>query len=288
MATNADTDDTSTTAVDDSDKVTEEDLRRVKYGNDDVETSKEADEIDETDETDESSEEASEDDGQTDDEATDDTSEEDSTDDSDDDASDQYVKEFPNIKGDTLEDYARSLEDAYKNSTTEAIRLKKENDELKTGKGAETSDDTQAEPLTVEQLYIKQQMEKEVNEAYADFSKTYPQVNDPSEFNQFSREVEVLAQSIRASQNRIVSAAELYSKAAVILGWEPEATTTKPTGKEKVGMALKGRAAITKTSSGPKKSTPTSKVTQAMILTNRKMYPNKTDAEIREELEPYV
>src|SRR5947199_49616 len=36
-----------------------------------------------------------------------------------------FTKKFPNIKGDTPEEYASNLEAAYENSSAEAIRLKK-------------------------------------------------------------------------------------------------------------------------------------------------------------------
>jgi hypothetical protein len=109
MATNADP------VVDDDKQVTEEDLRDLKYGNDEVETSKEADETDDTDEPEEDSEEAGDEDGQTDDEATDESEETDQPESADDSA--EYVKEFPQIKGDTLEEYTRNLEKSYQNSS---------------------------------------------------------------------------------------------------------------------------------------------------------------------------
>ena len=58
MATNA-----KTSVADDDKEVTEDDLRDLKYGKDDVETSDEADETSEAEETEEESEETGEDDG---------------------------------------------------------------------------------------------------------------------------------------------------------------------------------------------------------------------------------
>lgn len=290
MATNAETAG-ETAVVDDDTRVTEDDLRRDKEQLLSVEDPLGSDETDESDESDDDgSEDTGTDDGQTDDQAEDEDSEDDSTDDSDEETS-EFVKEFDNIKGDTLEDYARSLEEAYRNSTTEAIRLKQENDGLKSTTSADDTKDsgdaTGTAPVTdVAQLYAKQKMDQEITEAYTAFSKSYTQVNDPAEYNKFTAEVSTLSRTILDSQKRLASPAELYSKAAVILGWEP--VDNKPTGKEKVGMALKSRAAVTKASSGPKKSKPASKVTNAMIIANRKMYPGKTDAEIQAELEPYV
>ena len=77
---------------------------------------------------------------------------------------------------------------------------------------------------------------------------------------------------------------ELYAKSAVILGWEKQSSTDS---KDKLDMALKNNAATSKTTSVTK-TTPKSKVPDAMVAANRLMYPNKSDAEIRTELEPYV
>lgn len=277
MATNADA------VVDDDKQVTEEDLRELKYGKDDVETSEEADETDDTEETEEDSEETGDDDGQTDDDTEDDESEEESTDDSDDDTSD-FVKEFPNIKGDTPEEYAKNLEAAYKNSTAEFQRLRSET------AASGDSDDSKDKSTTVDTsdpiaLFMKQKMDEEIQTAFTDFGKEYTQVNDQTEYNKFTVEVATLSQTILQSQKRLASPAELYQKAAVILGWEPQ---SKPNSKEKMGMALKDKAASTKSSSSNGKGVSKSKVTDAMVRVNRMMYPGKSDDEIRKELEPYV
>lgn len=273
----------SDTVVDDDKQVTEEDLRKLKYPDDDVEDSKESDETDDGEETTDDSEEAGEDDGKTDDDTEDDESEEESNDDSDDDTSD-FVKEFPNIKGDTPGEYAKNLEAAYKNSTAEFQRLRSEKTD------SDDSDDSDATATTVDtsdpiSLYMKQKMDDEIQTAFADFGKDYSQVNDQTEYNRFTVKVAALSQTILQTEKRLASPTELYKMAAVILGWEP---TAKPNGKEKMGMALKDKAASGKSSSSTGKSTPKSKVTDSMIKVNRMMYPDKSDDEIRKELEPYV
>lgn len=265
MATNAD----PSVAVDDS-PTTEEDLRNLKYGDTEVETTKVEDEPEEPEETQEESDKGEED-GQTDTPA-----EEESQDDS------QFVKELPSIAGDTLEEYARNLEKAYQNSTTEALRLKGLADKAQKPK----EDNKEAEidisnPLT---LYAKQKMDEEISNAFQDFSKQYSQVNDPAEYDKFTGKVAILSRTIMESENRLASPSELYSTAAVLLGWDKEST---PSSKEKIGMAVKSTAAVSKTSSAVK-TTSKSKVTDEMIAVNRAMYPDKTDAQIREELEPFV
>lgn len=285
MATNADNNN-----VDDDDKqVSEEDLRDLKYPKDDVETSDEEDETSEEDEdSEEESDDTGDDDGQTDDEAEDGESEEDEETDSDDDTP-EFVKQFSHIKGETPEEYARNLEIAYQNSTAEALRLKELSEKAPPVADATKDDDasddeiTPADPVS---LFMKQKMDEEIDAAYADFSKQYTQVSDPAEYDKFTREVNTLSRTILASQGRMASPREVYSKAAVILDWKPQETA--PSNEEKVGMALKDSAANTKTSSAPKKKVTKSKVTDAMVQTNRLMYPDKSDDEIRKELEPFV
>ncbi len=270
MATNADEDDTSTAVADDDKEVTEEDLRSLKYGSEEVETSEEEDESTDTDEDEDDSEEAGEEDGQTDDQA-----EEEET--------PTFVKQFPNIKGDTPEEYAKNLEAAYNNSTAEALRLK-QLAEAKTDTGEEEDKQAPIDTSDVTSLYAKQKMDEEIQSAYADFSKKYSQVNDANEYSRFTNEVAILSNTILQSQKRLASPTELYQKAAIILGWQPEDTTTKA---EKVAAAAKNGAATSKTSSATKPVSK-SKVTDEMITVNRKMYPGKSDTEIRKELEEHV
>ncbi len=282
MATNADK------VVDDDKEVTEDDLRSLKYDNDEVETSEEADETSESEEAEDETEEASEDDGQTDDQTEEDESEDKEESKSDEDTS-EYVKKFPNIKGDTLEDYARNLEEAYSNSTAEALRLKHELDGKQTD-SEKVGDDAEEEKQVSDPvlLYARQKMDEEIASAFQEFSKHYPQVNDQAEYNKFTEEVATLSQTIMNRQKRMASPKELYSKAAVILGWEPDESTSVPTSKDRLKVALKDSAASSKTSSTGKGAAKKSKVTDEMVRANRLMYPDKTDAQIREELEPYV
>lgn len=280
MATNAD--DTTTT---DDGPVTEEDLKKLKYPDVETEPKSEEDEIDENEEDEEDEDTGEEEDGQTDDSTEEDSEEESDDEESEDDDDEEFVKEYPHIQGDTLEDYTRNIEVAYKNSTSEAMRLKKENDELKAGNAAKPNPE-QGEVKPTD-LYIQQKMEEEIQEDFNEFSRDYPQLQvEGPEYDSFTREVQAFSRVAFESTGKIPRAKELYQKAVVSLGWEPN---TKPTGKESVGIALKKRASISKSSSSTStKKKVKSKVTQQMIEVNRRMYPGKTDQEIREELEPYI
>ena len=275
-ATNA----TEDKVVDDDKPVTEDDLRALKYDKTDVETSKEEDETDESEKEDDKE---SEDKGEEEAKADDSTEDEEKSDDESEDDKPSFVKEFPNIKGDTPEEYAKNLEAAYKNSTGEALRLK---ELVGKGKPKDTeADDEKPAPGSYLEMYAQQQLDNDIQASYAKFSIDYPQVKDDSEYGKFTKTVETLTNTIMGSENRVAPPAELYTKAAIILGWEKQSV---PTEKEKLAMALKDKTATSKTSSSGAKGSSKSKVTDQMIAVNRRMYPDKTDAQIREELEPHV
>jgi len=284
MAKNADT-----TVADDDTKVTEEDLRKAKYGEDDVESSdKETDEASEAEGTEEESEEAGDDDGKTDTDAEEDESEEEDKTASDEDDS-EFVKEFPNIKGDTLEDYARSLESTIRESSNEGKRLADENKTLRAqleskDTGTEDKSADNKGPIDPNLLYAQRLVNQDVEKTFAEFKKSYPQTDDPIEYQKFQDEAAAL-QGYYLSRNQILIGSELYTRVASNLGWQSVAD--KPDDKTKLGVALKNKAAITKTSSAVKQ-VKKSKVTDQMLAVNRLMYPNKTDAEIIAELEPHV
>lgn len=275
MATNA-----TDTAVDDSKEVTEEDLRDLKYGSDGVESSKETDETDKTTENIKDTEEAGEEDGQTDNQT-----EQETTEDKTEEESEQFVKEFPNLKGNTPEEYAKSLETAYRNSFAELKRIRDEAAAKETPIGKVDDEIEEFDTSDPVSLYMKQKMDEEISNTFEQFSKEFPQAKDPSEYDKFTQEVALLSKTILASQKRLASPKELYLKAAVILGWE---SANKVTDKEKLGIAMKNSAATSKTTSAAAKKANHSKVTDQMVAANRLMYPDKTDAQIREELEPYV
>ena len=264
MATNAEDKADEKAAADDGEIVTDEDFKKLK-GEDEVESSdEETDDTSDTEESEEESEETSEEDGQTDDQAEEESDEEAS-----------FVKEFPNIKGDTLEEYLKNVEVAYRNSTSEALRLKKLTDEKPEDDKIDTSD-----PIA---LFMKQKMDDEINTAFDDFKKEYSQVSDDAEYGKFVSTVSVLSNTILQSEKRLASPKELYSKTAVILGWDPQSSVD---GKEKLGTALKNSAATSKISTSPTKPKPKSKVSEAEIEIAKQMWASdKSDAEIRKELE---
>lgn len=298
MSKNDANQDDKSSADDEGTKVTEDDLRKDKeefLGVDGSDKDNQDDPEDDDESTDDD-EETGDDDGKTDDDSEEDDSDDDSQDDSDDDDS-EFVKELPDIKGETLTEYARNLEDTVIKSNTEGKRLA---DELRKAtdriavleSGASSSSDSdgkgddkgKTDVLNPMETYFRQEMEKQGVEAITKLKEQYSEVDDPVEYGRFVAEVKTLGETIWSGQKRLASPEELYTKAAVILGWKPADKVGKG---DKLKVAIKERGTTTKTSSSTKKA-PKSKVTDEMIRVNRIMYPNKTDDEIRTELEPHV
>lgn len=166
---------------------------------------------------------------------------------------------------------------AYEESTKEALRLKALSEQVPEPPKVEIPEGT----LTPDQLYIKQKQDEEIANAFADVTKNYSQVKDPEEYKKFTSMANTFGKTILDAEGRLATPKELYSKTVIALGW------TADDSKEQLGAALKDSAGSPRVSSGVGQST-TSKVTDEMIIANRKMYPDKSDSEIREELEPHI
>lgn len=208
-----------------------------------------------------------------------------------------FTKSFPNIKGDTPEEYIKNLEAAYGNSTTEALRLKKLSEARtatpppQVGDEDDPSDKSVSPPATVTsdptQLWISQQMDKEILRAYDSFKNDYSQVEDPEMYEKFVAEVTVFSQA-KLAKGEIPEPDDLYRKAAVSLGWEK---TSAPSDKEKLGAALKTNAASSPAKTTGAKPPVKSKVTDAQVTAYRQIARNGhqlSDAEIRKKLEANV
>ncbi len=271
-------------ATSDDKPVTEDDLRSLKYSDEEVETSQDEDETSDEDDSDESDEDAVADDEG--DQIPDSDDEEDELD-APAEGESTFVKKFPNIKGDTPEEYARNVEIAYENSTAEALRLKgvAEAPPVSNPPPADAEDEGSfvdtSNPLT---LYAQQKMDEDIKIAYGDFKKDYTQVEDKEKYLEFKQGVAALSDTILRLEKRQASPKELYRKTAAMLGWEK---TSTPSSKEELGMAIKQNGAASKSSPATKPPV-RSKVTAEMVAANKKMYPDKTEAEIRKELEPHI
>lgn len=204
-----------------------------------------------------------------------------------------FVKKFDYIKGETSEEYAKNLEAAYDNSTTEALRL---NDELKKANEAPPvtppvapADPENPAPAAVSptDLFVQQQLDEQIQTAFAVTQKEYPQVNDPAEYTKFTKKVAAFSKTILDTEGRLASPTELYSMAAMSLGFDK--VDVKPDKAEELAIATKNGAAAPGAPAAPSKPKPAgAKISEAQMKLNRKMYPGKSDADIVKELTPYL
>lgn len=167
---------------------------------------------------------------------------------------------------------------AYQESTKEALRLKALADNPPPPQELRQSDDI--DNLTPEQLYIRQKQDEEIAEAFARVQEDYPQVKDESDYKRFTNMAQSVGKNIKDAEKRLAPPREVYAKTITMLGWD------RDDSKEKLGAALKEGATSTRT--GVASSPPKSKVSDAMIAANLKMFPDKTRAEIIKELEPHI
>lgn len=168
---------------------------------------------------------------------------------------------------------------AYAESTKESLRLKGELD--KKVEPLPVAPVATDEVLTPEQLYIRTQLIKESDQAFAQIVQKYPDANSPENRDRFKQTSEEVSKVIVASEKRFPEALELYEKTAVILGLQPD-------NSEALSAAVRDSGTATRTPSGTAAIPPQSKVTEAMIAMNLKMFPGKSRQEIIEELEPHI
>jgi molecular chaperone GrpE (heat shock protein) len=212
-----------------------------------------------------------------------------------------FTKQFPNLKGETLEDYNHELETAYDNSFKEALRLSKE---LKdnaaiveqakqiVAKATQPADNPQtpATPAPAANLgnvidehpaikYAQAKQTEDMLTAFDDFKKAYPQATDEQAFEQFRKASDGVNATLTATYGRAPTYTELFPAIARTLGWQPTADDAKKNAVIKENTSI-GRTPSNQAPARPKPS----KVSDAQIDTYLKMFTSKTREEARKEL----
>lgn len=168
---------------------------------------------------------------------------------------------------------------AYEESTKEGLRLKGELD--KKVEAPPVTPVTEADNPTPEQMYLRTKIAEETQAAFKPYLDSYPQLADDANYKEFVAESELLGRVFVEKNKRLPTPSELYSKTVASLGWKPDTS-------EELGAALKDSAATPRTASSTPANSAKSKVSDEVIAMNLEMYPNKTRAEIIEELEPHI
>jgi hypothetical protein len=215
-------------------------------------------EVDE--ETQDETDESSEDDTAEEEEETDDESDESDDEDS---AEEDFTKRFTQFKGDSPTEYLKNLEDGYAESSKEAVKLSRENKELKAtvdrvnqliatnpelAQAIKGSEDTKAVPKDPAILFAETQMKQTWQKEYNDFSSKHPEIEtDPALADALDSKLKIAKRIVEEEEGRLVGMGEGLEMAWKLLGKD---TDDK---QEKVRMASKDSASQGKASGGKKK-----------------------------------
>lgn len=229
-----------------------------------------------------------------------------------------FTKQFPNLKGDTPAEYVPALEEAYSNSTNEALRLKKESDDkdglisskdqeiqnLRAQLAGQPAPATPAPPVdpasTVQQpavnlaqpivpalpaptdpnlAWAKAAREKEMLDSFGKFKEKYPQAVDKDNFQTFLNASKGVEDAWKATHGGILPTYDdLYQGIANVLRWEPIEKTAKKND------AIKTQTTQSRPNTATPPATKKPKVSDGQVDLHLRMFPGKTRDQAIKEL----
>jgi hypothetical protein len=199
----------------------------------------------------------------------------------------EFIKRFPQFKGETLEDYTQRLEDAYTKSTDEGKRLFDEVETLKSERLdqiANTATEDAGEAQTTDESfgdrYARSEVRKRNRQSFDTFVEDHSELQtDPALAERMKHKVTLLVKTAFEEEGEVPDMDELLRGAWAMLA---------PTGTDiETRNELKERTGMSKTS-GVKKRDKISKISPEQIATAKRMYPNKSDKELATLLAKYV
>jgi hypothetical protein len=208
----------------------------------------------------------------------------------------KFKKRYTQIKGDTAEEYIPNLEEAYKNSSAEAVRLKQKAEDLQkqvdnisalvatNPELAEQIKEGKAPALPTDPalLRARQDMEAQNKKEYADFVDGHPELESDAELQkQVFDEIRDFAE-VAAKKNRVLGMKEALNMAYVSLGLQ---TGSK---EEAIRMKAKETAARGKSAGAAKKAKAKTEFTEAQINAGIQMGLGKTRQEVIKKLATYA
>lgn len=193
----------------------------------------------------------------------------------------EFKKRFTQIKGDTPDEYIPNLEEAYRNSSTEAQRLAKETKDLqkrvdqigalvaKNPELAKALEEGTAEgapsPIVDPALqYAREQMQQTFEREYKEFTDLHPELDTDDELKEkVIEEMQILA-DVYDRRGQRLSMAEGLKKAWISLGLDADDS------KEKAAQQAKQQAAKPNTQGKAKSTTKAPEFTEAQIAMAKK------------------
>jgi hypothetical protein len=221
--------------------------------------------------------------------ATEETSEE--ADDAQDEGED-FERRFTQFKGETIEEYTKNLETAYANSSSEALNLKKRADDavklIATDPaaadkvvGAQEEPVPTAAPKSAAEAYAETKMREEQTREYDEFVKEHSELeSDPALADRLLKELGTFSAVTWQNEGRLIGMNEGLTKAWNSLGLGNNS-------EEDTRVAAKEGASQSKTSSR-KKAAKKEQFTENQIKVAMKMDPDKTRAQVIEDLAKYA
>ncbi len=231
------------------------------------------------DETDEDEDDSNDDDNE-------ETGDEDEDDSEQEGGSESFKKRFTQFKGGTPTKYAKNLEDAYYKSTTEAVRLAKENRELKPvveriqaliatnpelakqlGTAvAPAKTETPASALDPDIAWAKGERQRQWTKEIGEFKQLHPELeSDPGLADELNEELAIVAEVFQRKHGYGISMAEGLRKAWSSLGHDNVSDK-----KERIAIAAKAGGSKSKSASG-KQSAPKIKLSEKQIEVAQEM-----------------
>lgn len=266
----------------------------------DVDNDESQDEIEEVNDSDtevEDEETGETNDDSEDDSDSDDSEEEDSNDDEDEDDSEtSFNKRYTQLKGDTPEEYISSLETAYKESSTEAVRLKHELDAAKKKDdkiaallanhpeiAEELEKETPGASLNPALLHAEEQLQKQMKSEYQAFVDEHPELEtDPELQKSVLGQMTIYADTVRQTQRRQPSMKESLRFAWASLGREDSK-------QERLAVKAKETAARGKSGkTAPKKPVKKVEFSEKQIEAGLKMGVGKTREEVLKKFREFA
>jgi len=212
------------------------------------------------------------------------------------------TKQFPNLKGETLEEYNKSLEAAYDNSFKEALRMAQElkdnaavvaqaRDIVAKAAAAPSEGAPQTPALNLsttadepDWMARARELDREqMTASFEPFKQRYPQVLEPDNFKKFTAASDGVNQTLSAALGRKPKWSELFDGVAGVLGWQPLKDTSKRDNAIKENAA--GTRAKGSVTPAPVKK---SKVSDAQVDAYMKMFTSKTREEAIKDLSEVV
>lgn len=217
---------------------------------------------------------------------------------------DTFTKRFNQFQGESPEEYAKQLEDAYDNSSKEALNIKRQFEDIKRENDRLLSvvasnpevarqlvqPQTPAAPVVPQApqgqgdpalMFFREKFNQESETQYNEFVDNHPELrSDNALASEMNRRIYAYGQAVRTSENRQPSMKEAIEAAWVISGRPLNATK-----EEVIQMAQKSIAGQGRRSSGrPVAPNAASNYTEEQLEMARRVYPGLSDEELEKKL----